>query len=40
HSLLADVIPALMGAETPAPNIVDGVIAMERLESMRKEIGL
>lgn len=40
HSLLADVVPALMGEETPAPNIIDGVIAMERLETMRKEIGL
>ncbi|QWK79165.1 Gfo/Idh/MocA family protein [Ochrobactrum sp. BTU1] len=40
HSLLADVLPALMGAETAAPNITDGVIAMERLETMRKEIDL
>ncbi|MEN5277650.1 Gfo/Idh/MocA family oxidoreductase [Brucella sp. TWI432] len=40
HSLLADVVPALMGAETPAPNIADGVVAMERLETMRKEVGL
>lgn len=39
-SLLADVIPALGGAETPAPSIHDGVIAMERLETLRKELDL
>ncbi len=32
HSLLADVVPALAGASTPAPTIAEGVIAMERLE--------
>lgn len=39
-SLLSDVIPALGGAETPAPSIRDGVIAMERLETLRKELDL
>lgn len=40
HSLLADVIPALGGVTTAAPDIADGVIAMERLETMRRELGL
>ncbi|MBS7544768.1 Gfo/Idh/MocA family protein [Ancylobacter oerskovii] len=40
HSLLADVVPALAGAETPAPTIADGVIAMERLETLRRELTL
>ena len=40
HSLLADVVPALAGASTPAPSIADGVIAMERLETLRKELDL
>jgi len=40
HSLLADVVPALAGASTPAPNIADGVIAMERLETLRRELDL
>ena len=35
HALLADVVPALAGAETPAPTIRDGVVAMEWLETMR-----
>jgi myo-inositol 2-dehydrogenase/D-chiro-inositol 1-dehydrogenase len=40
HALLGDVVPALMGKETSAPNILDGVIAMERLETMRMEVEL
>lgn len=40
NSLLADVVPALGGAETAAPTIADGVIAMERLETLRGELGL
>jgi myo-inositol 2-dehydrogenase / D-chiro-inositol 1-dehydrogenase len=40
HSLLADVVPALAGASTPAPSIADGVIAMERLETLRRELDL
>jgi myo-inositol 2-dehydrogenase/D-chiro-inositol 1-dehydrogenase len=40
HALLADVIPALKGETTPAPTIADGVIAMERLEIMRRELQL
>jgi myo-inositol 2-dehydrogenase/D-chiro-inositol 1-dehydrogenase len=40
HSLLADVVPALAGASTAAPTIHDGVIAMERLETLRRELGL
>ncbi|NKN36025.1 Gfo/Idh/MocA family oxidoreductase [Agrobacterium sp. a22-2] len=39
-SLLSDVIPALGGADTPAPSIRDGVIAMERLETLRRELDL
>ncbi|MET3649010.1 Gfo/Idh/MocA family protein [Phyllobacterium ifriqiyense] len=40
HALLADVIPALGGAVTAAPTIHDGVIAMERLDTLRKELAL
>ncbi|MGH6762100.1 MAG: hypothetical protein ACRECW_11000 [Phyllobacterium sp.] len=40
HALLADVIPALGGASTPAPTIEDGVIAMERLEQLRSDLNL
>ncbi|MFF0923970.1 Gfo/Idh/MocA family protein [Rhizobium leguminosarum] len=40
YSLLADVVPALGGAQTAAPTIADGVIAMERLETMRRELSL
>ncbi|MCF6110400.1 Gfo/Idh/MocA family protein [Mesorhizobium muleiense] len=40
HSLLADVIPALGGVATAAPNIHDGVVAMERLETLRRELDL
>ncbi|MCF6367323.1 Gfo/Idh/MocA family protein [Rhizobium halophilum] len=40
HSLLSDVVPALMGDETQAPTIKDGVVAMERLESLRGELAL
>jgi myo-inositol 2-dehydrogenase/D-chiro-inositol 1-dehydrogenase len=40
HSLLADVVPALGGVSTAAPTIHDGVIAMERLETLRRELGL
>lgn len=40
HALLADVVPALGGAETPAPTIADGVVAMERLERLRGVLGL
>jgi myo-inositol 2-dehydrogenase/D-chiro-inositol 1-dehydrogenase len=40
HSLLADVIPALRGGATAAPNIHDGVVAMERLETLRRELDL
>lgn len=40
HALLADVVPALMGETTPAPTIYDGVIAMERLEDMRRQLGI
>lgn len=39
-ALLGDVVPALAGAETPAPSIIDGVIAMERLETLRRELSL
>lgn len=40
HSLLEDVVPALAGVSTPAPTIADGVIAMERLETLRRELSL
>lgn len=40
YSLLADVVPALGGAKTAAPDIHDGVIAMERLEALRRELSL
>ncbi|MGV8938503.1 MAG: Gfo/Idh/MocA family protein [Allorhizobium sp.] len=40
YSLLSDVVPALGGAETAAPTIADGVIAMERLETMRRALDL
>ncbi|WP_457298550.1 Gfo/Idh/MocA family protein [Phyllobacterium sp. P5_D12] len=40
YSLLADVVPALSGASTAAPTIHDGVIAMERLETLRRELDL
>ena len=40
HSLLADVVPALSGASTAAPTIHDGVIAMEWLEMLRRELAL
>jgi myo-inositol 2-dehydrogenase/D-chiro-inositol 1-dehydrogenase len=40
HSLLADVIPALGGGATAAPNIHDGVAAMERLETLRRQLDL
>lgn len=36
HALLADVVPALAGAATPAPTIHDGARAMEWLETMRR----
>tara|TARA_R110002020_G_scaffold185673_1_gene383455 strand:+ start:37 stop:1032 length:996 start_codon:yes stop_codon:yes gene_type:complete len=36
HALLADVVPALKGETTAAPTIADGVVAMERLEEMRR----
>ena len=36
HALLSDVVPALKGETTAAPTIADGVVAMERLEQMRR----
>lgn len=39
-SLLADVVAALKGEQSPAPTITDGVIAMELLETLRGELGL
>jgi len=38
HALLGDVVPALMGLPTAAPTIHDGVVAMERLEMLKKEL--
>ncbi|BDA87114.1 oxidoreductase [Aureimonas sp. SA4125] len=40
HALLADVVPGLLGEATPAPTIHDGVIAMERLEEMRRQLAI
>lgn len=39
-SMLADIVPALAGYESAAPTIADGVIAMERLETMRAELSI
>ncbi|TPE49521.1 Gfo/Idh/MocA family protein [Amaricoccus solimangrovi] len=40
HALLADVVPALGGAATPAPTIADGVEAMRWLETMRAALAI
>ncbi|MUO85309.1 Gfo/Idh/MocA family protein [Agrobacterium vitis] len=40
YSLLQDVIPALRGEQTAAPTIADGVVAMDRLETLRRELDL
>lgn len=40
HALLADVVPALAGAATPAPTISDGVEAMRWLETMRRALSI
>lgn len=40
HALLADVVPALAGETTAAPTIHDGVVAMERLETMRRALDI
>lgn len=40
HALLADVVPALAGAATPAPTIADGVEAMRWLETMRASLAI
>jgi myo-inositol 2-dehydrogenase/D-chiro-inositol 1-dehydrogenase len=40
HALLADVVPALQGESTAAPTIEDGVVAMERLEEMRRQLDI
>ncbi|TFF27336.1 Gfo/Idh/MocA family oxidoreductase [Jiella endophytica] len=40
HALLADVVPALKGERTAAPTIADGLVAMERLEEMRRLLGV
>ncbi|MBQ9353778.1 MAG: gfo/Idh/MocA family oxidoreductase, partial [Phyllobacterium sp.] len=40
HAILADVVSALGGASTAAPTIHDGVIAMEWLEALRRELSL
>jgi myo-inositol 2-dehydrogenase/D-chiro-inositol 1-dehydrogenase len=40
HALLSDVVPALQGEQTLAPDIHAGVIAMERLEQLREELDL
>jgi myo-inositol 2-dehydrogenase/D-chiro-inositol 1-dehydrogenase len=40
HALLADVVPALKGEATAAPTIHDGVVAMQRLEDMRHQLGI
>ena len=38
--LLGDVVPALQGQPTSAPTIHDGVVAMERLEDLRRILQL
>ncbi|KAB0265739.1 Gfo/Idh/MocA family protein [Microvirga brassicacearum] len=40
HALMADVVQALKGTATPAPTIHDGVIAMEWLERLRRELAV
>ncbi|WP_210485418.1 Gfo/Idh/MocA family protein [Microvirga antarctica] len=40
HALMTDVVPALQGAETAAPTIHDGVVAMEWLETLRSKLEL
>ncbi|PSH65151.1 Gfo/Idh/MocA family protein [Phyllobacterium sophorae] len=40
YSLLADVVPALGGTSTAAPTIHDGVVAMEWLEVLRRELSM
>jgi myo-inositol 2-dehydrogenase / D-chiro-inositol 1-dehydrogenase len=40
HALLADVVPALGGAASAAPTIQDGVVAMERLETLRRVLDI
>ena len=35
HALLSDVVPAMMGEQTSAPDINDAVVAMQRLENLR-----
>ncbi|WP_336742491.1 Gfo/Idh/MocA family oxidoreductase [Aureimonas altamirensis] len=40
HALLADALPALAGADTPAPDIHDGLVAMRRLEDMRAKLDI
>lgn len=40
HALLADVVAAFKGEASPAPDIAAGVVAMERLEILRKSLSL
>ncbi len=40
HALLVDVVAALKGEPSPAPDIHDGVVAMERLETLRRSLDL
>jgi myo-inositol 2-dehydrogenase/D-chiro-inositol 1-dehydrogenase len=40
HALIGDVISALQGKPSAAPTIHDGVVAMERLETLRGELKL
>lgn len=40
HALLADTLSLVRGERSPAPTIADGVVAMERLENLRRLLGL
>ena len=40
HAILTDVVARFAGQESAAPDIAEGVIAMERLEAMRKALSL
>jgi myo-inositol 2-dehydrogenase/D-chiro-inositol 1-dehydrogenase len=40
HALLTDVVAALKGEPSLAPDIHDGVVAMERLETLRRSLDL
>jgi myo-inositol 2-dehydrogenase/D-chiro-inositol 1-dehydrogenase len=40
HALLGDAVRLFSGETSAAPTIADGVPAMERLEELRRQVGL